>query len=94
MKIGHNKPPHQLETVAIAGIPVTLYKRSDLQNPLWQMRIKVPGSTKYVRQSTKCAKFEDAKEVALERYFEIKLQIKNNIPVFNKTFGDLCKEVL
>ena len=94
MKIGHNKPPHQLGTVAIEGIPVTLYKRSDLQNPLWQMRIKVPGSTKYVRQSTKCAKFEDAKEVALERYFEIKLQIKNNIPVFNKTFGDLCKEVL
>ncbi len=70
MKIGHNKPPpHQLETVVIEGIPVTLYKRSDLQNPLWQMRIKVPGSTKYVRQSTKCAKFDDAKEVALERYF-------------------------
>jgi len=92
--IGHNKASHQLETVELEGIPVTLYKRSDHNDPKWQMRIKVPGSTKSVRESTKCKDFERAKEVAMERYFEIKLQLKNNIPVFSKTFGELCREIL
>ena len=91
--IGHNRPPHQLETIELDGIPVTLYKRSDLVDPKWQMRIKVPESTKYVRQSTKCSDLEKAKEVAIERYWKIKLQIKNNIPVFNKTFSEICKEL-
>jgi len=91
--IGHNKAAHQLETVELNDIPATLYKRSDHNDPKWQMRIKVPGSTKYVRQSTKCADLEKAKEAARERYYEIKLQLKNNIPVFSKTFGDLCREI-
>ena len=39
--IGHNKASHQLETVELEGIPVTLYKRSDHNDPKWQMRIKV-----------------------------------------------------
>ena len=93
--IGHNKPPHQLETIELEGIPVTLYKRGDTANTAnWQMRIKVPGSSKYVRSSTKCDDLAKAKEVAMERYIEIKVQLKNDIPIFSKTFGDLAKEFL
>jgi len=92
--IGHNKSPHQLQTIELDGVPVTIYQRGDLDSPIWHMRIKVPGSTKYVRQSTKTDDLTKAKEIAMERYFEIKLQLKNDIPIFNKSFTDLCKEVI
>lgn len=92
--IGHNNPPHQLATVELEGVKVTLYQRGDISNPTWHMRIKVPGSTKYVRTSTKCTDFNEAKEVALERYYEIKLQIKNDFPVFSKTFGDIARAII
>ena len=93
-RIGHNQAPHQLETVEIDALPVTLYKRSDTKDTTnWHMRIKVPGSTKYVRQSTKCDDLAEAKVIAMKRFFEIEIQQKNNIPVFSKTFSDICKEV-
>ena len=92
--IGHNKAPHQLETIKLDGIPVTLYKRADIDSNSWHMRIKVPKLIKNVRESTKTNDLNKAKEIAMERYFEIKLQIKNDIPVFRKTFGDIAKELI
>ncbi len=91
---GHNKPPHQLETIELEGIPVTLYKRSDHLNPLWQMRIKMNGSDKYIRRSTKSTDLEKAKEAAYETYIELKVKLQNNIPIFNKTMGEVCRELL
>lgn len=85
---------HQLDTIKLNGTPITLYQRGDVQDIVWHMRIKLKDEKKYIRQSTKEADFERAKEVAMERWVELKILQKHGFPIFNKSFSSVAKEVM
>lgn len=85
---------HQLDTFKLPGMPITLYQRGDVHDIVWHMRIKLEDEKKYIRQSTKEADFDRAKEIALERYMELKILQKHGFPLFAKSFGAVANEVL
>ena len=83
---------HQLDTFKLPGMPITLYQRGDVQDFVWHMRIKLEDEKKYIRQSTKEADFDKAKEIALERYRELKVLQKHGFPLFAKSFSEVVPE--
>ena len=45
---------------------------------------------KWLRVSTKCKQFAEAKEAARELYIEYKIRQKNGLPVISKRFADVA----
>jgi integrase len=62
---------------------VVLYKRE--RSHRWQTRLKLPND-KWKRISTKKTDVETAKEIACDKYGEIRFRIKNKMPIDTKRF--------
>ena len=78
------KARHQLGTLALDDIPVTLYQRDDVKSTTWQMRIKLPGENKYIRKSTGETNMDRAEAVARKRYIEATVLQEHGIPILPK----------
>lgn len=62
---------------------VVLYKRD--RSKRWQARLKLPND-KWKRLSTKKNDIATTKEIACDKYDEIRFRIKNNLPIDTKRF--------
>ena len=68
---------------------LVLYKRAN--SNAWQCRYK--HLNKWLRQSTGCEAFENAKEQATTIWHEARWRAKQNLPVQSKRFKDIATEV-
>ena len=71
---------------------VILYKRSDLKNPKWQVRIRVPNAAGYKVVSAKTEDLKEAERCALNLYEETYLHVKSGGSVQSKTFKQVYEE--
>ena len=72
---------------------IVLYQRSEHKNPKWQVRVRVPGATGFVRKSTGTKDEHDAYSFAQELWDDLRLKVKDggvlNAPPFDKVAEDL-----
>jgi len=71
---------------------VILYKRSDLKNPKWQVRIRVPNASGYKVVSAKTDDIREAERFALNLYEDTYLHVKAGGTVQSKTFKQVFEE--
>ena len=57
---------------------VLLYKRRDGSN-IWQYRIWIKGSGRYMRKSTGTPHFEEAQELAIDAFYGVRAKQDNNL---------------
>ena len=55
---------HAKDQVSIADGQITLYRRDDVRDALWQCRIKMKGHRGYIRRSTGQKELEKAEQAA------------------------------
>lgn len=85
-----------LNKVEMKNGQVILFHRSASKNPVYHMRIHVAGmrdvhGTKmtYIQETTGERDLEEARRVALDRYDQLRLMVKDNRPVVELSFADL-----
>lgn len=71
---------------------VILYKRDNLKEPVWQVRVRVPNSTGYKRISTKTSDQREAERFALNYYEELYIHVKTGGSIKSKTFKQVFAE--
>jgi len=71
---------------------VLLYLRTDGRSPLYQAKIKVPGSKGYKRISTKTANQKEAERFALDLYEELYFHVKSGGTLASKTYKQIFRE--
>ena len=71
---------------------VILYKRDNLKDPVWQVRVRVPNSTGYKRISTKTSDQREAERFALNYYEELYIHVKTGGSIKSKTFKQVFAE--
>src|SRR5271167_1319626 len=74
--------PYNIEQHVFEGGKVAIYKRPDHFSGIWQCRIRVGGDRRYWVGSTKTTDLNEAREFAMEKYWETKTL---------KRHGDLSK---
>ena len=67
---------------------VVIYQRE--RSSVWQARVKLADG-KWHRQSTREHKEADAKEKALEIYYDARAKAKNNLPQATRRFSNVAK---
>lgn len=82
---------HQLDAYEVLNYPILLYRRQDSGN-VWQYRIWVKEQHKYIRSSSRTENRDEAEKLAIKRFIETGIKKEQNIPIFNKAFGDLARE--
>lgn len=87
--MAHTQNKHELR-----GGRVIVYTRDDVQDGIWQCRIRVPGLKKYVRKSTGTKDLDDAIRFADDVYAVVLHKHQNDIPVFTKSFDEIADELL
>ena len=71
-----------------------IFRRADVQHDEWYCRIRVPKVDRYKTLSLKTTNVDKAKTEAGEKEFELRLKLKNDMPVFDKPFSEVSKEYL
>lgn len=71
---------------------IILYKREDLKNPKWQVRIRVPNATGYKIVSSKTEDQREAERFALDLYEELYLHVKSGGSIQSRTFKQVFEE--
>lgn len=71
---------------------IVLYKRANLKNPKWQVRISVPNSTGYKVKTTGTTDLDDAKRFALNLYDDLRITVMSGGSLNPKTFKDVFEE--
>lgn len=71
---------------------VILYLRRDGRSPLYQVKIKVPGSNGYKRVSTKTSNQREAERFALDLYEELYFHVKSGGTLTSKSYKQVFKE--
>lgn len=69
-----------------------VFRRSDVKHRNWYCRIKVPQSNKYKTVSLNTPDINQARDKAFDLDADIRFRVKHEIPVFEKTFGEIAKE--
>lgn len=67
---------------------LVVYKRSE--SPHWQMRVYVPLTRRYVRQTLKTGDVHQAIADAKKRYMRLQVRIEDNLPVFEMRIEKAC----
>lgn len=68
---------------------VVLYRRA--KSPKWQARLKIPNG-KWHRMSTKETDLNLAKEIACDKYDDIRFRTKNNLSILTKKFSNVAQQ--
>lgn len=71
---------------------VVLYKRADLKNPKWQVRIRVPNAAGYKIVSTKTDNQRDAERFAENLYEDLYMHVKAGGSIQSRTFKQVFEE--
>ena len=71
---------------------LVIFRRADVQHRNWYCRIRIPGTDRYKTVSLKTADLDAARDQAFERDTEVRIQLKHEIPVFNKLFSQVAQE--
>lgn len=71
---------------------VVIYKRADLKNPKWQVRIRVPNAKGYKVVSSKTENQREAERFALDLYEDVYLHVKSGGSIQSKTFRQVFDE--
>lgn len=71
---------------------VVIYKRADLKNPKWQVRIRVPNATGYKIVSAKTEEQREAERFALNLYEDLYMHVRAGGSVQSKTFKQVFDE--
>lgn len=71
---------------------VVIYKRDDLKNPKWQVRIRVPNATGYKTVSAKTDDRREAERFALDLYEDLYLHVKAGGSIQSRTFKQVFEE--
>ena len=66
---------HAKDQVSIADGQITLYRRDDVRDALWQCRIKMKGHRGYIRRSTGQKELEKAEQAAWQILGELTKRI-------------------
>ncbi len=88
--------PHQSDTVPLLDGRVTLYQREDHSSGKWQCRLRLTTNAgmRYKRLSTGKADYDEAKDWALARYYELKGKADAGVPIFSMKFAEVVKSFL
>ena len=70
---------------------LTIFRRTDVSHRNWYCRIKLPNEDRYKTLSLKTSDINVAREKAFEQDADVRFRIKHEIPVFNKTFGQVAR---
>ena len=73
---------------------VIIFRRADVQHRNWYCRVKLPKAERYKTISLKTDRITEARELAGEHAWEIKIKLKNDIPVFDRPFLSVAREYL
>ena len=76
------------KSVVLLEDKVVIYQRE--RSNVWQARVKLADG-KWHRQSTREHKEADAKEKALEIYYDARAKAKNNLPQATRRFSNVAK---
>jgi hypothetical protein len=76
------------KSVVLLEDKVVIYQRE--RSSIWQARVKLADG-KWHRQSTREHKEADAKEKALEIYYDARAKAKNNLPQATRRFSNVAK---
>ena len=71
---------------------ITLYKREDLKNPKWQVRVRVPNATGYKIVSSKTEDLKEAERFALDLYEQLYIHVKSGGAIQSRTFKQVFEE--
>jgi integrase len=71
-----------------------IFRRADVQHRNWYCRIKLPKADRYKTVSLKTASASDAREIAFDKYSELRYAIKMGVPIFNRAFSEVAKEYI
>jgi integrase len=71
---------------------VILYKREDLKNPKWQVRIRVPNASGYKIASSKSEDQREAERFALDLYEDLYLHVKSGGSIQSRTFKQVFED--
>ncbi len=71
-----------------------IFRRSDVEHRNFYCRVKLPKVDRYKTVSLKTADISGAREKAFEYEMEVRLKIKNDLPVFNRSFATIADEYL
>ena len=58
-----------------------IFRRADVQHRNWYCRIKLPKADRYKTVSLKTASASDAREIAFDKYSEMRYAIKMGVPI-------------
>lgn len=73
---------------------LVIFRRTDVEHNEWYCRIKIPKVDRYKTISLGTADVDKARTEAIEKEFEMRIKIKNDVPVFDKRFSAVSKEYL
>lgn len=73
---------------------LVIFRRTDVEHRNWYCRIKLPQEDRYKTVSLKTADIDAAKDRAFDHDADIRFRVKHEVPVFNKSFGQVAKEFL
>src|SRR5260370_3474410 len=69
-----------------------IFRRSDVKHRNWYCRVKVPKENRYKIISLKTSDIHEARNKAFDHEGEIRILVKHDVPIFEKTFADVATE--
>ena len=69
-----------------------IFRRTDVQHHNWYCRIKIPKEDRYKTISLKTPDINAAKTQAFDQDADVRALVRNQLPVFEKSFAQVAKE--
>jgi integrase len=73
---------------------IIIYRRSDVVHHDWYCRLKVPEQNRYKYVSLDTPDITLARDKAVREYAELLFKVKYELPIFEKTFGQIAEEYI
>lgn len=74
-----------------------IFRRADVAHKNWYCRVRVPHhktNNRYKTISLRTPNEREARDRAFDHDADIRFRVRHNVPVFDKTVGDVCDEYL
>ena len=71
---------------------LVIFRRADVKHRNWYCRIKLPKEDRYKTLSLKTSDINEARDKAFDQDADVRFRIRHEIPVFDKTFGQVAEE--
>jgi integrase len=71
---------------------LVLFRRTDVKHHNWYCRIRLPNAERYKTISLKTPHLNEARDKAFDEDAEVRFRLKHEIPVFDRTFGQVAEE--